>query len=150
MKTDENNVVRLEKRDRAKDWAALVADHYRARGEFIPYGPVLPIRPEVAFMRLRLMITELGEVADALAEANREKLADGLCDLLYVVVGTAVVTGFGPLLDELFREVHRSNMTKDFSVSVAPGEKYAPGVGKGAGYEPPRLAEIIKRQGNKG
>jgi hypothetical protein len=141
---------RAQQNEPVKDWARLVTDHYIRRGQVIPDKPTAAIDPRVMFTRLRLMVTELAEVADAEADQDLEKLADGLCDLLYVVVGTAVEHGLGPILDELFREVNRSNETKDVSRPVAPGQKYAPGVGKGAGYEPPRLTEIISRYINKG
>src|SRR5580692_615921 len=126
---------------RAKDWAQLVTDFQRPRGETIPEYPVGAIDPRVVVLRLRLMAEELGETAAALHEQDLEKIADGLCDLLYVTVGTAVAYGLGPILDTLFREVARSNQTK-VSGAFAPGLKYAAGEGKGQSYDPPRLAEI--------
>lgn len=41
---------------------------------------------------------------------DRKKLTKELADLMYVTIGTAVT--FGLPLEEVFREVHRSNMTK--------------------------------------
>ena len=38
--------------------------------------------------------------------------ADALGDLIYVVVGTVVEMGFDPIIDDVFNEIHRSNMTK--------------------------------------
>lgn len=43
-------------------------------------------------------------------EVNLEKLAKELADLLYVVYGTAAA--YGLPIDEVYREVHRSNMSK--------------------------------------
>jgi NTP pyrophosphatase (non-canonical NTP hydrolase) len=41
---------------------------------------------------------------------NKSKLTKELADLMYVVIGTAVT--FGLPLEEVFAEVHRSNMSK--------------------------------------
>jgi len=69
-----------------------------------------------------------------------EEVADSLCDLLYVVVGTAIAHGMGPILDKMFREVHRANMTKDFR-PIGNGEK---GGFKGDKFSPPMLGTIIR------
>lgn len=40
-------------------------------------------------------------------------ILDGVCDLIYVAMGTALATGFTEQeVNEAFREVHRSNMSK--------------------------------------
>jgi len=64
-----------------------------------------------AVLRLHLMQEELGEIAEAFFRHDRVSLADGLADLLYVVLGTADLYNIN--LQEVFREVHRSNMTKE-------------------------------------
>ena len=46
--------------------------------------------PEVAVLRLRLITEEWAEILVALHENNIVEAADGLCDLLYVIYGTAV------------------------------------------------------------
>lgn len=63
-------------------------------------------------LRLQLVWEEFNEVIDEI-EADRidlYKLAKELCDLLYVVYGMADT--FGLPIDKVFREVHRSNMSK--------------------------------------
>lgn len=105
----------------------------------------------IKVLRLRLMMEELGEVAQAMHENNLIEVADGLCDLLYVVVGTAVEYGMGPILDEMFAEVHRSNMTKfqgevqerALATGQIANDKYSGKVRKSANYQPPDLASII-------
>jgi hypothetical protein len=49
--------------------------------------------PEVAVLRSRLIIEEFAETYAALHENNVIEVADGLTDLLYVVVGAAVAYG---------------------------------------------------------
>ncbi len=90
-------------------------------------------------MRLQLMVEELGEVANALGLVDEVGLLDGLSDLTYVVVGTAVA--YDMPLSQGFDEVHRSNMTKDFkNDDHAFGKK-----GKGANFSQPDLKGIIER-----
>jgi hypothetical protein len=67
-------------------------------------------------------------------------VADGIADTIYVLLGTAVSLGID--MDRVFREVHRSNMTKTPG-KVAPGQKYAPGSGKGPGFSPARVREVL-------
>jgi len=46
--------------------------------------------PEVALLRLRLIAEECAETIVAVHKGDVIEVADGLCDLLYVVIGTAV------------------------------------------------------------
>lgn len=91
--------------------------------------------------RLRLMMEELGELAIAMHQKDLVQTADAIADLIYVVVGTGEILGIP--VEECFREVHRSNLTKEFD-RVSLGEK---GARKGPGYEPPDLAPILRRAG---
>lgn len=120
-------------------WAKLVQEFNEANGYPTPLDPLPEIRPELQILRLRLMMEELGELSKAMHEKDLINVADGITDLLYVVVGTAVEYGLGPKLDELFREVHASNMTKDF-ITGADGRK---GGVKGASYRPPNISMIV-------
>ncbi len=68
-------------------------------------------------LRIELMEEELDEVLEEFDYAGEEsnnvnpkKLTKELADLLYVVYGTAV--SFGLPLEEVFNEVHKSNMSK--------------------------------------
>jgi predicted HAD superfamily Cof-like phosphohydrolase len=58
------------------------------------------------------MREELEEVEEAMHEGDIKNIAKELSDLLYVVFGTAEVYGLGDKMDEVFAEVHRSNMSK--------------------------------------
>lgn len=134
-------------------WVYMIEEFIRANGYAIPDRPTVDVPPELALLRLHLMMEELGEVSRGLNQKDLQHTADGLADLLYVVVGTATQLGLGPILHELFAEVHRSNMTKDLGLRW-PGDR---GARKGARYEPPRLAAILEdyqkaleTQGNRG
>jgi predicted HAD superfamily Cof-like phosphohydrolase len=57
-------------------------------------------------LRARLMVEELGEVVDAMVKGDVVELADGLADLQYVLLGTAVSAGIdlGPVFDEVCKK----------------------------------------------
>ena len=109
---------------------------------------------EVAVLRLRLMMEELGEIATAIHKVQAlpllvdrdqffeamAELADGLADLVYVVVGTAIA--YGIPFNEVFAEVQRSNMTKGVLDRTQKGGK----VGKGSKFEPPQIREILEEK----
>jgi predicted HAD superfamily Cof-like phosphohydrolase len=61
-------------------------------------GAHLPERPELPddrtqILRLHLITEELGELAHAICKGDLIKVLDGLCDLQYVIDGTALVCG---------------------------------------------------------
>ena len=60
--------------------------------------------------RVRLIAEELSEYAEAVSNSDVIGIADGLADILYNVFGTAIEHGLP--MDEIFRQVHKSNMTK--------------------------------------
>ena len=61
-------------------------------------------------LRAHLLVEEVSEALEALADRDEVALADALGDLEYVNMGTAV--GYDIPLPEVFEEIHRSNMTK--------------------------------------
>jgi NTP pyrophosphatase (non-canonical NTP hydrolase) len=60
--------------------------------------------------RCYLMLEELQEVIQAMADNDEVELADGLGDLRYVVSGTAIT--YSIPLPQLFDAIHESNMSK--------------------------------------
>ena len=72
-------------------------------------------------------------------EPDLVEAVDGLCDLIYVVYGTAEAIGID--LEPFFDEVHRSNMRKtagDKGDGV-PGKRGH----KPSGWEPPQIADLL-------
>lgn len=99
---------------------------------------------DLRVLRAHLMCEELSEVLAALMEGSPHNLLDGLTDLVYVTLGTAVA--FGLPLAEAFDEVHRSNMTKQKALpDIDPRVRV-----KGTGYEPPDLDGILSKRHPQG
>ncbi len=92
---------------------------------------------DVRLMRAWLMIEELGEALDALAEQDEVALLDALADLMYVVIGTAIQ--FDLPLAEAFNAVHESNMSKEPLTPMKIGYKDVPS------YKPPDLMKILEK-----
>lgn len=93
---------------------------------------------DLAKQRYEFMLEELNEYMLAIENGDLVGVADGLADLIYVALGSAVV--FGIDLQPIFDEVHRSNMTK---TALDPATRKG---GKGAGYQPPRIADVLLLQ----
>jgi NTP pyrophosphatase (non-canonical NTP hydrolase) len=125
-----------------KNWIELVAEFHEVRGDIPLAIKYFDLDRDVELLRIKLMATELGELVEAMHIYDKEQILDALCDLTYVVLGTVVSYGLLPVFDAAFREVHRSNMSKDHRVKA--GQKYGPS-GKGASYEPPDLQQFIDK-----
>lgn len=63
-------------------------------------------------LRVSLIQEELNELKEAIENKNLIEIADALCDLQYVLSGTILEFGFKDIFNELFEEVHNSNMSK--------------------------------------
>jgi len=90
---------------------------------------------DLRLIRAHLIVEEVGELLVAMSQCNEVQTLDGLCDAVYVLVGTAVA--FGLPFDAGFLEVQRSNMTKEADGSERLRHK-------GNTYEPPDLLRIIE------
>ena len=61
-------------------------------------------------LRMRLILEELSEYAEAIGENNIVKIADALGDILWIVFGTAIEHGLP--IDQIFEIIAKSNMSK--------------------------------------
>ena len=95
---------------------------------------------KVRKLRTRIITEEFVEFLQAEAKDDLVEVADALADIVYVVVGTAV--SYGIPFNDVFKEVHRSNMTKLWNdiVKKDDGGK----VIKSPDYEPPKIKEILE------
>ncbi len=118
-----------------KSWFELVQDFHRKHGILKDENIVNRTTSE---LRVALIDEEANELMDALDLRDKIEVADALGDLLYVVLGAADVYGID--IDRVFREIHRSNMTK-----VSEGDQNAAKphkIRKGPEYSPPDLSFV--------
>jgi predicted HAD superfamily Cof-like phosphohydrolase len=91
-------------------------------------------------LRYDLHNEEFLELRDALSKGDLVEITDAICDLIYVLCGTAV--SFGIPLDECFAEVQRSNMSK-LGEDGKPIVREDGKILKGPDFSPPDLKTII-------
>jgi predicted HAD superfamily Cof-like phosphohydrolase len=90
-------------------------------------------------LRKRLIQEEFEELEEAMEKQDLPSMAKELADLLYVVYGTAVSLGID--MEPVFREVHRSNMSKVGGYKREDGKWVKPST-----YSPASLDEILHAQ----
>ena len=73
--------------------------------------PQIPSK-ERCDLRISLISEELDEMKEAIEKGDVIEVADSLGDLMVVLCGSILEFGMGDKFDELFLEVHRSNMSK--------------------------------------
>jgi len=86
-----------------------VKDFHVAFGQRVGEKPELPNNDE-RILRVNLIAEEIEEYMDAEENNDIVEIADALADIIYIACGTAV--SYGIPFDEIFNEVHRSNMAK--------------------------------------
>jgi len=110
-----------------------VQKFHEKHGLLASYGPALisTDRSEDRYRRMREEIEEYQRVArgDDIAAVAKE-----LADILYTVYGTIVEHGLQGEMQEIFEEVHRSNMSRD------PGKHTAV---KGENYEEANIERFL-------
>jgi predicted HAD superfamily Cof-like phosphohydrolase len=120
----------------------MVAEFHRTFEIARESRPTIPDETTRA-LRVRLIQEEFDELQEALGQRDPVAIAKELADLLYVVYGTAV--SYGIDMEPVFREVHRSNMSKVGGHKREDGKWVKP-----ATYSPARLEPILVAQGGKG
>ncbi len=75
-------------------------------------NPTVAVRNELIELRHRLMQEENDEYLDACKKEDITLIADALGDQLYILFGTIITHGLQHKIEEVFDEIHRSNMSK--------------------------------------
>jgi predicted HAD superfamily Cof-like phosphohydrolase len=120
------------------DPQAMVEEFHRKFDIAVSDRPRLPDEP-TRQLRVRLIQEEFAELQDAMAAEDLPGVAKELADLLYVVYGTAV--SYGVDMDPVFREVHRSNLSKVGGYKRADGKWVKP-----ATYSPAQVEPLLAVQ----
>ena len=116
-----------------------VRDFMTTFGQEVKTGPEFPSE-DIQKLRDELIHEEFNEF---LAADNLVDVADALTDLLVVIYGAGHAYGID--LDECFKEVHRSNMSK-LGEDGKPIYREDGKVLKGPNYSKPNLNAVLKFQ----
>ena len=118
----------------------LVEEFMTAFGQDVEKVASMPDR-KTAMLRLKLILEEYEELETAVEEHHLVGIADALTDILYVTYGAG--HAFGIDLDECFKEVHESNMSK-LGPDGKPIYRDDGKVMKGPDYREPDLRKVLK------
>lgn len=117
---------------------AMVEAFHRMFEIVVQQTPAL-VDDQTRALRIRLIHEEFEELKEAMAKNDLVGIAKEMADLLYVVYGTAV--SYGIEMDAVFREVHRSNMSKVGGYKREDGKWVKP-----ATYSPAAIEPILAEQ----
>ncbi len=120
------------------DAQQMVLEFHQQFDIHVAAQPTMPDEPTQK-LRVRLIQEEFDELQEAMKTKNLPNIAKELADLLYVVYGTAVSCGID--MEPVFKEVHRSNMSKVGGYKREDGKWVKPST-----YSPAQVRPIINRQ----
>ena len=120
-----------------------VSEFHRTFGLGIEKQPVSTLENGKARLRYELMKEENDEYIEAVENDDIVEVADALGDMLYILCGTIIEHGMTELIEEVFDEIHRSNMSK-LGEDGNPVYREDGKVIKGPNFFKPDIAKIIK------
>ena len=123
------------------DEQAMVEAFHSKFGIVMQTAP-MDLNEETKQLRVRLIQEEFEELKEAMAAGNLAAVAKEMADLLYVTYGTAV--SYGIDMEAVFREVHRSNLSKVGGYKRADGKWVKPPTYSPADIEP--IVEVQREQ----
>lgn len=123
-----------------------MTNYEKVKQFMVAFGQDCPDRasfPDEATMQLRLKLIaeEVSEFAESVQEEDLVNAAKELADILYVVYGAGIAMGIN--LDQVFHDVHNSNMSK-LGADGKPVYREDGKVVKGPNYYKPDLQWVTK------
>jgi predicted HAD superfamily Cof-like phosphohydrolase len=120
-----------------------VHEFHTAFGAGIKNTPTASIGKDRNLLRFNLMKEENEEYLEAAENNDLVEVADALGDMLYILCGTIIEHGMQDKIEEVFNEIHRSNMSK-LGEDGKPIYREDGKVLKGANYFKPHIKEILE------
>ena len=100
------------------------------------------INPDTYQLRYNLMLEEVDEYYQACYDNDLPGIADALGDQLYILCGTILKHGLQHKIEEVFNEIHASNMSK-LGEDGKPIYREDGKVLKGPGYFKPNITAVL-------
>ena len=101
------------------------------------------LNEDLFMLRYNLMREENTEYLEACSDKDLIKLADALGDQLYVLLGTILKHGLQYKIEEVFDEIHKSNMSK-LGIDGKPVFREDGKILKGPNYFKPNILRILE------
>jgi predicted HAD superfamily Cof-like phosphohydrolase len=95
----------LDKINKVKEFHEVFGLEYKT-------SPTAEVDDRIIELRHRLMQEENDEYLDACKAKDLTQIADALGDKMYILFGTIIAHGLQHKIEEVFDEIHRSNMSK--------------------------------------
>jgi predicted HAD superfamily Cof-like phosphohydrolase len=128
-----------------KENIKAVAEFHRAFGLGISTELIADLGSRKNTLRFKLMEEENQEYFQAAQQGDMVEVADALGDMLYILCGTILEHGMQEKIEEVFREIQRSNMSK-LGADGRPVYREDGKVLKGPDYFQPNLATILETE----
>lgn len=124
---------------------AAVTEFHQAFGLGVQNQPIADLGVDKNLLRYRLMREENEEYLEAANQGDLVEVADALGDMLYILCGTIIEHGMQEVIEEVFEEIQRSNMSK-LGADGQPIYREDGKVLKGENYFKPDIASILHKR----
>ena len=121
----------------------MVQEFHETFGIGIGSDYKLKLNDDTIRLRHRLMEEENNEYLVAALDGDFVEIADALGDKLYVLLGTIIEHGMQDVIQDVFEEIHRSNMSKLGSDGKPIYREDGKAI-KGENYLPPNIKYILE------
>ena len=125
-----------------RDYIQMVGDFHTVFDQKDGNKPRL-ISANEGKLRYSLLAEENNEYLEAVENDDLVGIADALGDQLYIIYGTILKHGLQHKIEEVFREIHRSNMSK-LGADGKPIYREDGKILKGPSYFRPNIKAIIQ------
>ena len=106
--------------------------------------PMAEVDPTIVELRHRLMQEENDEYLEACRNNDLTQIADALGDKMYILFGSIIAHGLQYKIEEIFDEIHRSNMSK-LDENGNPIYRSDGKIMKSKNYFLPHIVEILEK-----
>lgn len=106
--------------------------------------PIGKLENEKEILRYNLMKEENEEYLEAAKNGDMVEVADALGDMLYILCGTIIEHGMQNVIEDVFEEIHRSNLSK-LDENGKPIYREDGKVIKGPNYFPPNIKKFFEK-----
>ena len=104
--------------------------------------PTSVVGEKIFLLRHRLMSEENEEYLEACKAGDLTEISDALGDMMYILCGTILSHGLQDKMEEVFKEIQRSNMSK-LGINGKPIYREDGKIMKGPNYFKPDIKKII-------
>jgi predicted HAD superfamily Cof-like phosphohydrolase len=126
-----------------KQYVNMVGEFHQVFDQKDATKPTL-VPKNLGKLRYSLLLEENKEYLEAVEKEDLVEIADALGDQLYIIYGTILKHGLQDKIEDVFKEIHRSNMSK-LGADGRPIYREDGKILKGPGYTRPDIASIINK-----